>query len=399
MNTFYFIFIYDIISEIFIERTYVMKPTKRNIEADIIRILAFFSVISVHFFLYNGFYVQPIEGKRMFAMTNMRSFFIVCVPLFLTLSGFLLRKKELEKGYYKRISKIITTYLLASFVCVLYRIVLVDQNLTIKDIVLKVLNFSAAPYSWYIEMYIGLFLLIPFLNIMYNNLPSQKYKIWLIITFVTLTSLPSVLNIYNLNSFEWFPFPSLTQDNNKLIPDWWQSLYPITYYYIGCYLGEYGVKINRILNVLLIFFCTLVSGTFCYWRSYKTQFICGAWCDYMSLFNIILTLFIFTFFININYDKMPMRLRIYVQKISSLCLGGYLVSWIFDNTLYSILRAKISSNTLSLRYYIISVPIIFTLSLSTSYLISEMQNTIEKTYISILNYIGEKRKKQPQHYK
>ena len=203
-----------------------MNLTKRNPAADIIRILALFLVVSVHFFLNNGFYSHTVEGKRMYVMTLMRSFFIICVPLFLTLSGYLLRRKQLEKSYYKRISKIIITYVLASLLCVVYSIVFLEQDLTIKSIILNILNFKAAPYSWYIEMYLGLFLLIPFLNMVYNALPSQKSKIWLIITFIILTSLPSVLNIYNFDSLDWWALPSSSSSKNKLIPAWWQTLYP-----------------------------------------------------------------------------------------------------------------------------------------------------------------------------
>ena len=83
-----------------------MNLTKRNPAADIIRILAFFLVVSVHFFLNNGFYSYIVEGKRMYIMTLMRSFCIICVPLFLTLSGYLLRRKQLEKNYYKRINRV-----------------------------------------------------------------------------------------------------------------------------------------------------------------------------------------------------------------------------------------------------------------------------------------------------
>ena len=151
-----------------------MQLTKRSPAADIIRIFAFFCVTSVHFFLNNGFYSTVVEGKRMFVMTIMRSFFIICVPLFLTLSGYLLRKKQLEKKYYGKISRIIITYILASLFCVLYSVVFLKQDLTVKSVFLNILNFTAAPYSWYVEMYLGLFLLIPFLNIIYNSLPSRK---------------------------------------------------------------------------------------------------------------------------------------------------------------------------------------------------------------------------------
>ena len=347
-----------------------MALTKRNPAADLIRIFALFLVVSVHFFLNNGFYSHTVEGGRMYVMTLMRSFFIICVPLFLTLSGYLLRKKQPEKSYYKRISKIIITYLLASLLCVVYSVVFLNRDLSVKTIILNILSFKAAPYSWYIEMYLGLFLLIPFLNIVYNALPSQKWKIWLIITFIILTALPSVLNIYS------FDLPS--SDMNKLIPAWWQTLYPITYYYIGCYLSEYGLKINKILNVALIILWTVLSGSFCYGRSYNTNFIWGDWCNYQSLFNVVLTVLVFAFFININYDRLPGRSAKFIQKISSLTLGGYLVSWIFDSELYPVLAEKVPSVTKRLEYYIIIVPIVFILSLLASYLLSKIQFLIEK---------------------
>lgn len=356
-----------------------MESAKRSPAADLIRILAFFSVVAVHFFLNNEFYTQIVEGERMFVMTIMRSFFIICVPLFLTLSGYLLRKKELGKKYYKRIGKIIITYLLASFLCVFYSAFFLKQDLTVKKVILDILNFMAAPYSWYIEMYLGLFLLIPFLNIVYNKL-SKKQKLLLILTFVILTALPSVLNIYNFDLLGWWTQPSLSPDTNKLIPAWWQTLYPITYYYIGCYLSEYGLKINKVLNLALIIVLTVLSGSFCYWRSYKSVFVWGAWCDYQSLFNVILTLLVFALIINTDFEKMPVFLSKFIQKISGLCLGGYLVSWIFDQELYPRLLAKVPSMPHRLEYFIIIVPIVFVLSLLASYALSKIQFLLEKLF-------------------
>ena len=364
-----------------------MNYAKRSPAADLIRILAFFLVVSVHFLLNNGFYSQTVTGKRMFIMMLMRSFFIICVPLFITLSGYLLRRKKLEKSYYKRISKIIIAYILASLLCVFYSVVFLKQDFTIKSIILNVLNFSAAPYSWYIEMYLGLFLLIPFLNIVYNALPSQKWKIWLIITFIILTSLPSVVNIYNSNSLDWWVLPSSSSTMDKLIPAWWQGMYPITYYYIGCYLSEYGLKIRKSLNLLLIILSTIFSGTFCYWRSYKTTFIWGTWCDYLSLFNVVLTVLVFALIINTKFEKMPNGLAKFIQKISGLCLGGYLVSWIFDNELYPRLLEKVPEVTDRLEHYIIIVPIVFVLSLFASYLLSKIQFIIEKFFSFIYKLI------------
>lgn len=49
------------------------KLESRNSALDITRIAALFSVISVHFFLNNGFYQQPMLGGRMCLMTIMRT--------------------------------------------------------------------------------------------------------------------------------------------------------------------------------------------------------------------------------------------------------------------------------------------------------------------------------------
>ena len=47
-----------------------MTSKRRNPAMDIIRCLAFFSVVSVHFFLNSGFYNEIIEGKQMLVMRS-----------------------------------------------------------------------------------------------------------------------------------------------------------------------------------------------------------------------------------------------------------------------------------------------------------------------------------------
>ena len=349
-----------------------MSIQKRDMSADIIRCLALFFVVSVHFFLHNGYYAQVMLGKRMFIMTVMRALFMICVPLFLTLSGYLLYKKELSAKYYSRITGILSIYVVASLVCMAYSAFFLHQEFSVKTVILKILDFSGAPYAWYIEMYLGLFLLIPFLNILYNNLPSQKWKFALVITLVVITSLPSLVNGYSVESLEWWQQPSANSaPTNKLIPSWWVEFYPVTYYFIGCYLREYGFKIKKFLNLILIAACVLLSGLYCYWRSYKSGFSSGGWSEEGSLFNIALTILIFTFFNNLNYDNVPEKLSVFIRKISGLCLGGYLVSWVFDDYFYTILLKKGPDMIHRLEYYFIIVPIIFILSLFVSYLISK----------------------------
>lgn len=47
---------------------------------------------------------------------------------------------------------------------------------------MKITDYSAIVYAWYIEMYIGLFLLTPFLNRAYQAIPTRKQKDVLLLT-------------------------------------------------------------------------------------------------------------------------------------------------------------------------------------------------------------------------
>ena len=90
---------------------------------------------------------------------------------------------------------------------------------------------------------------------------------------------------------------------------------------------------------------------------------------------------------------MPNGLAKSIQKISGLCLGGYLVSWVFDNKFYPILLEKVPEVTERLVYFIIIVPMIVVLSLLASYLLSKIQLVIEKIFSFIVQLI----RKNPPH--
>ena len=94
---------------------------KRDIGPDITRIVAYFSVLGVHFFLNSGFYETPVMGRRMFVMVIMRTFFMICVPLFMILSGYLYSERKIAiqrasfKKHIQKLFRIICIYNLRVF--------------------------------------------------------------------------------------------------------------------------------------------------------------------------------------------------------------------------------------------------------------------------------------------
>ena len=174
-----------------------------------------------------------------------RSSLMISIPLFLMLSGYLLCHKTASVSYYLRLIRTLFIYVCASLLVAVYRIFIAKDGLTFAGAFLGIFSFSTLSYAWYIEMYLGLYLMIPFLNILYNGLNGQKQKQWLILTFLLLTAAPSMVNIYRFDSLEWWLLPSIDNNYQPLIPDWWTGLYPLTYYFIGCYLREYPIKFKH----------------------------------------------------------------------------------------------------------------------------------------------------------
>ncbi len=360
------------------------KLKTRNPAMDILRCFALFCVISVHFFLNNGFYNQTVVGERMYIMTVMRSFFMICVPLFMVLSGFLARKKQITKEYYFKLSRTLGIYILASIACLFYRIFFNHEDIAFSQIIFGFFSYKNAPYSWYIEMYIGLFLLSPFLNVLYNNLNSKRKKQILILTFVILTSLPSITNIYR-PELQWFLNPASSNEYACILPDWWLNIYPITYYFIGCYLSEYKINLRIRYQALLLILFVILNGSFNYYRSYNSTFISGPWQQYYGMSQVIQTGLVFSIIANLNYKKLPPVLSKFFAKISALCLGGYLVSWIFDNYFYQILNTNVEKITYRLNYYIIIVPLVYICSIALSWILNLIYNFAEKFVVKIYN--------------
>ena len=358
------------------------QATNRKPSLDIIRCLALLTVAGVHFFLHSDYYNTPIVGGKMYAFTLIRQFCMICVPLFIILSGYLMSKHTVSAKFYKKIIYILSIYFMASVCCTLFKVLYQNEQFNLIKFVQKILNFSAAPYSWYVEMYIGLFLLCPFLNSAYNNLKSKKEKTVLILTMLFLSALPHIVNIYRPD-LQWFSNPTSSQSYVKLIPSYWTTLYPISYYFLGCYLKEFKLKIkprNIFLLSVLTFF---ISGTFAYYRSYGAKFIRGSWQDHPSLLVVIQTVLLFAFFDNLNYEKAPAKLSRILAKLSSITFGAYLLSWIFDTAFYKILKQHAPTMPEQFNYFIIITLASYICSLAASYVLELIYSLISRLLLKI----------------
>lgn len=331
---------------------------KKNINLDLIRSFAVFFVLSVHFFMHSGFYDEIVVGPRMYFSTTVRTTFATCVPLFLLLSGYLMNQKTISKKYYFALSKVIIPYCFSILCIGIYRIIIGDAY-TFASLILDIISFEY--YSWYIEMYIGLYLIIPFLNIIYNNMKSKEQKRLLLMICILLTITPTFFNAFD----------------KVIFPNWWQTCFPVAYYFLGTYIAEYKDKIciNIKLNALLITSSLLLTGGFCYWRSYNNVFNWGDWCTAGGFINLFNAPLIFLFLLRLSLEKLPTYVIYLIQTIAKVSLPIYLVSYIFDCWWYPILNANVALEQ-RLYYYPISIVITFGASLFLALVVEKLSTII-----------------------
>lgn len=311
----------------------VAEEKNRITGIDFVRVLAVFFVICVHFFLHNGFYQEAMLGKRMLLMTSMRWLFFTCVPLFLVLTGYLNWKKKFQRKSYWRLGEILISYLFISIVIILFKVFYLKQEISLTEWGFKILNYTAANYAWYIEMYIGLFMLIPFLNLIYHGLETRRQKEFLLLVMLFVTSIFSVTNLYH-----------------KILPDYWASFYPITYYFIGAYIAEYQIKVKKKYSALGIILVILLETAVAFHISNGYPFRANSFDAWGSLTNTMATVFLFLFFYDLDLkNKIARWIVIDISKVS---FDMYLISFVFDSMIYGYLTPKFPDAYSMLPYFI-----------------------------------------------
>ena len=84
-----------------------MDTKPRFAGIDIVKILACFFVVSVHFFRNCGFYNTPITPDFGTLAIYGRWLTFTCVPLFMITTGFLMKNKKLSGKYYLGITRVL----------------------------------------------------------------------------------------------------------------------------------------------------------------------------------------------------------------------------------------------------------------------------------------------------
>lgn len=285
---------------------------------DLIKALAALFVVSIHQLGQTHILAMNMAGTRAFLIMLYRYMVMSCVPLFIMATGYLQCRKTADRRFYKGIIPILITYLFTTAVCVVGGAFLGDE-ITVSGVIVKTLNFTQNGYAWYVEMFIGLYLLIPFLNMACGGTRRQRLVFIGVLAFLTI--LPSVPIIFSTDKL-WL----------DVTPDYWSAFYPVLYYAAGAYIREYQPKINKGINLLLIIAAVFMPTAAEFVKAGGGEFVDYVFNGFNSLSAFLIAVFIFLFLYDTDIRIKPVKAVI--VSISSCTLELYLLSFTAERFLY-----------------------------------------------------------------
>lgn len=368
---------------------------QRSCNLDLLRIFAFLTVASIHFFWSGELYGQKVNTPYFLLPICIRNFSMICVPLFLMLSGYLLKDRTPSKRYYCKLFHVLGIYLLASFACAFAKFLFDRENFSVFWAIKGIFSFETAPYSWYVDMYVGLFLLIPFFNLAYNHCPPKWKKI-LIASVLILTVLPSLTNIWRPWDLSWWKHPGSSGEYLPLASEYWEGVYAITFYFLGAYLRDHPPKRKPIGLFLMAVGVCILGGVFSYYRCYGYGFVSGKWTAYQSILTTTQAVLVFRFFCSLDLSSVGQGSRKVFAKLSSWVLGAYLCSSIFDDLFYPKLLEARPVFLERFLFYPVMVAAVAICSMVLSALLTEFYNLCEKLVVKCISKRASCKKSSPE---
>ena len=280
---------------------------------DILRGLGFFLVVSFHFFLYNYFYSTPQKGISMYLADVFLTLTISCNGIFMMLTGYLKCEKKPSIRYYASLLPLLFSYTLASAANCLFRVWYLHEAITFADFIWRLFSFSGAKYGWYVEMYLGLYLLAPVLNLAIEQISTKKRLIWLLGTMALLTGLPADI---------------------PLLPDWWKTLYPAAYYCMGATVKKWQPKSKPFLCLLGAGLTAALLGSVSYFAAARG--VCNeGYAPVFGGFGIMVQTMLL--FLGLYRAQPGITCRQVASKIAAVSFEAYLLSYLFDASIYSLI--------------------------------------------------------------
>lgn len=307
--------------------------SERQSGLDILRCLALLFVVTFHSFLNNGYYYEPQNGYAMWLAGSFRWLSVSCIGLFLLLTGYL-KSNQTEIGRcWRGLLPVLAGYLLAAVISIPVRYFLLGDRQTLGVWITRLFGFQGVYYGWYVEMYVGLVLLTPFLNRLLERLDTKGLLLFAG-GLLVLTALPGATSLV-------------------ILPDYWRGYYPVTYYVLGAVIRRMQPKIHPAASLCGAAAMALLLGAVTVLSTDGQLSEAAVW-EFPDIWITVISVLLFLSFYR-------WKLSAWAAKLAAWgaggCYGGYLLSHLLDAWCYHLAPQWKNPQGYGKLFFLITVPI------------------------------------------
>ena len=307
--------------------------SKREPGLDLLRCTALLFVVTFHSFLNNGYYSEPQVGVSMWLAGSFRWLSVSCIGIFLMLTGYLKSGNSSIRSCYRGLPPIFLGYFVAAVITIPIRHFVFGDEQSFAVWMTRLLGFSAVYYGWYVEMYIGLLLLIPFVNMLLGQL-DNRHLLTLATVMLAVTALPGATPL-------------------TLFPDHWRSIYPLTYYILGAIVKQLQPKIKPWIGIAGAIAMSLLLGAATVLSTDQALSKALTW-EFADLWIVVIVLCLF---ISLYRIKIHPVIGQVLAFGAGGCYGGYLLSHLFDAWCYKLVPQWRTPDRYLLIFVCVTIPI------------------------------------------
>lgn len=299
---------------------------------DLFRILGLLFVNCLHAFLYNGFYNLPQTGVLVWMTNSFRWLVYGCNAMFMLMTGYLKSTKPWQKGYYRGLWTVLAGYVLTCIVSYPVRYFLIGETDDILTWLKRFVTFSN--YAWYVEMYIGLILISPVINLALEHITDTRKLLLLVGSFLFITTMHSITTL-------------------DLIPNYWSAMYPVTLYLLGA-------VIRRLQPKPPVFICLAVAALTAMFLGIASMLTADK--GFSSGFSqgyggFWVSLMVAALFLGIYRLQVSERIGRFLKWISAGVFEGYILSRLLDVWVYGLVPQWHTPDKYPLIFICVTIPV------------------------------------------
>ncbi len=282
---------------------------KFDIGIELLRCISMIMIVIIHYFTHGGVFENTYRGSTLYYIIwSVDGLCDISVNCFMLISGYLLSTKAFSA---KRIIKLYFEILFYSIIIIIYTQYFTPYTITVKDLILCLPIVSRN--NWYVTVYFGISLLIPYFNKFINNIDQKTHTSALISGFILFSMIPTS-----------FFYTDQFNVNKGYSVIWYSYLY-----FVGAYIHKYNSEskiifyLNKYKFILLFSVLILPISKFIldftnlnlYVKNYGYNNLSNILYKYNSIPVLFSSVSLFYIFLNIKiYNTHIYNLIIYFSK-------------------------------------------------------------------------------------